>query len=100
LRLPAIFLWGGKTCCTLIATPNVDNANRRQKLNYKLHVILMQKGTVVFVFANYLDDVLVWNYAMSGFNRITATGTDMHHRFSQALFKLNNFAIFLYVCYI
>jgi hypothetical protein len=27
----------------------------------------MQKGIVVFVFANYLDDVLVWNYAMSGF---------------------------------
>jgi hypothetical protein len=31
LRLPAIFLWGGKTHCALIATPNVDNANRRQK---------------------------------------------------------------------
>jgi hypothetical protein len=27
----------------------------------------MQKGIVVFVFSNYLDDVLVWNYAMSGF---------------------------------
>jgi hypothetical protein len=27
----------------------------------------MQKGSVVFVFANSLDDVLVWNYAMSGF---------------------------------
>jgi hypothetical protein len=57
----------------LIATPNVDNANRktkeRQKLNYKLRVILMQKRTVVFVFANYLDDVLVLNYAMSGFKR-------------------------------
>jgi hypothetical protein len=26
-----VFLWGGKTCCALIATPNVDNANRRQK---------------------------------------------------------------------
>jgi hypothetical protein len=25
------FLWGEKTCCPLIATPNVDNANRRQK---------------------------------------------------------------------
>jgi hypothetical protein len=25
------FLWGGKTHCTLIATPNADNANRRQK---------------------------------------------------------------------
>ena len=48
----------------MIATPNVDNANKRQKkvkkLNYKLHVILMQKG-IVFIFANYLDDVLVWN---------------------------------------
>jgi hypothetical protein len=29
----------------------------------------MQKGIVVFVFANYLDDVLVWNYDMSGFKR-------------------------------
>ncbi len=29
----------------------------------------MQKGIVVFAFANYLDDVLVWNYAMSGFKR-------------------------------
>ena len=34
-----------------------------------LRVILMQKGIVVFIFANYLDDVLVWNYAMSGFKR-------------------------------
>ncbi len=51
----------------LIATPNVDNANRRQqkgkKLNYKLCVTLMQKG-IVFVFANYLDDDLVWKYTM------------------------------------
>jgi hypothetical protein len=38
-------------------------------LNYKLRVILMQKGIVVFVFATYLNDVLVWNYAMSGFKR-------------------------------
>jgi hypothetical protein len=29
----------------------------------------MQKGKVAFVFANYLDNVLVWNYAMSGFKR-------------------------------
>jgi hypothetical protein len=29
----------------------------------------MQKRIVVFVFANYLDDVLVWNYAMSGLKR-------------------------------
>jgi hypothetical protein len=29
----------------------------------------MQKGIVVFVFANYLNDVLVWIYAMSGFKR-------------------------------
>jgi hypothetical protein len=27
----AFFFWGGKTHCALIATPNVDNANRRQK---------------------------------------------------------------------
>ena len=67
-----VFVWGGKTHCALIATPNVDNANRRQKkgkkLNYKLHVILMQNG-IVFIFANYLDNVLVWNYAMRGFKR-------------------------------
>jgi hypothetical protein len=49
----------------LIATPYVDNANRRQKKG----IILMQKGIVVFIFANYLDNVLVWNYAMSGFKR-------------------------------
>ncbi len=29
----------------------------------------MQKGIVVFVFANYFDNVIVWNYAMSGFMR-------------------------------
>jgi hypothetical protein len=29
----------------------------------------MQKGIVVFDFANYLDNVLVWNYAMNGFKR-------------------------------
>ena len=29
----------------------------------------MQKGIVVFVFANYLHYVLVWNYNMSGFMR-------------------------------
>jgi hypothetical protein len=36
----------------------------------------MQKG-IVFGFAKYLDDVLVWNYAMSGFKRrmeIAGTG--------------------------
>ncbi len=36
----------------------------------------MQKGIAVFVFANYLDNVLVWNYAMSGFKRgIEKAGT-------------------------
>jgi hypothetical protein len=29
----------------------------------------MQKEIVVFNFTNYLDNVLVWNYAMSGFKR-------------------------------
>jgi hypothetical protein len=29
----------------------------------------MQKEIVVFIFANYLDDVLVWNYAKGGFKR-------------------------------
>jgi hypothetical protein len=29
----------------------------------------MQKRIVVFVFADYLDNVLVWNYALSGFKR-------------------------------
>jgi hypothetical protein len=50
---------------------------KRQKLNYKLHVLLMQKRILVFVFANYLGDVLVWNYAMSGFKRgIEKVGMD------------------------
>jgi hypothetical protein len=36
----------------------------------------MQKGIVVFVFANYLDVVPVWNYPMSGFKRgIEKAGT-------------------------
>ncbi len=43
---------------------------RKAKLNYKLHVILMLKGILVFVFANYLDNVQVWNYAMIGFKRV------------------------------
>jgi hypothetical protein len=29
----------------------------------------MKKGIVVFIFAKYLDDVLVWNYTMSGFKK-------------------------------
>jgi hypothetical protein len=29
----------------------------------------MQTGIVEFVFANFLDDVLVWNYTLSGFKR-------------------------------
>jgi hypothetical protein len=29
----------------------------------------MQRGILVFVLTNYLDDFLVWNYAMSGFKR-------------------------------
>ncbi len=28
-----------------------------------------ERNSVVFTFAHYLDDVLVWNYAMSGFKR-------------------------------
>jgi hypothetical protein len=44
-------------------------SKKKQKLNYKLRVILMQKGIAVFNFANCLDDVLVWNYNMSGFKR-------------------------------
>jgi hypothetical protein len=61
-----------KLVAPLIATPNVDNANGRQekskKLNYKLHVICMQKG-IVFVFANNLDGSLVPNYAIDGFKK-------------------------------
>jgi hypothetical protein len=59
-----------KLIAPLIATPNEDNANRRQKngkkLSYKLRVILILKG-IVFIFANYLDNVLVWNFAMGWF---------------------------------
>jgi hypothetical protein len=46
----------------LLATPNGDNADRREekgkKLNYKLRVICMQKE-IVFVFAIYLDGIPV-----------------------------------------
>ncbi len=40
----------------------------RQKLSYKLRVILNaeRNSSTIFIFANYLDDVLVWNYTMSG----------------------------------
>jgi hypothetical protein len=55
--------------------------DKRKPNEYKLRVILMQKGIVVFVFAYYLDDVLVWNYAMSGFNSLTTNGAHMRHCF-------------------
>jgi hypothetical protein len=44
----------------------------KRKANAKLQAMrnFMQKGIVIFVFANYLDDVLVWNYTMSGFKRV------------------------------
>jgi hypothetical protein len=45
------------------------NDKRKAKAKLQATVILMQKGIVVFVFANYSDNVLVWNYAMSGFKR-------------------------------
>jgi hypothetical protein len=36
----------------------------------------MQKEIVAFIFANYLDNILVWNYTMSGFKReIEKAGT-------------------------
>ncbi len=56
---------------SLIATPNIDNVNRRQeegKFNYKLCVICMQKGRE-FVFANYMDNVLVQTSTMGGFKK-------------------------------
>jgi hypothetical protein len=44
----------------LTATPNVDNANRREakgkKLNYNLCVIFLQKG-IVFVFFKLLEHI-------------------------------------------
>jgi hypothetical protein len=40
----------------------------KERQKPKLHVIRIQKG-IVFDFANYLDDVLVWNYAMGWFKR-------------------------------
>jgi hypothetical protein len=30
-KIFGVFLWQGKPHCALIATPNVDNVNRRQK---------------------------------------------------------------------
>ncbi len=75
------FSFGGERLVVpLIATPNVDNANRRQekskKLNYKLHAICVQIG-IVFDFANNLDGVLVRNYAIGGFKK-----REWHERFS------------------
>jgi hypothetical protein len=71
-QIPAISFGGEKLVAPLIVTPNVDNANRRQekgkKLNYKLHVICVQKG-IVFIFAGYLDRALVRNYAIGGFKK-------------------------------
>jgi hypothetical protein len=56
----------------LIATPHVDNVNKRQakskKINYKLRVIHVQKG-IIFIFANYLEGVLVKNYTVGGFEK-------------------------------
>jgi hypothetical protein len=49
-----------------------DKRKAKAKLQatcYSGSMILLQKGIVIFIFANYLDDVLVWNYAMSGFKR-------------------------------
>jgi hypothetical protein len=46
----------------------------------------MQKGIVVFNFANYLDNVPVWNYAMSGFKRgIKKVGISSVPAYSHAL---------------
>jgi hypothetical protein len=55
-----------KLVAPLIATPSVDNTNKRQEkgkklANHKLCVIRMQKG-ILFIFANYLDEVLVRNH--------------------------------------
>jgi hypothetical protein len=41
----------------------------KRKAKAKLQAMCNSSGIVVFVFANYLDNVLVWNYAMSGFKR-------------------------------
>ncbi len=49
----------------------------RQMAKLALHVIHVQKGIVTFIFANYLDKVLVCNYAMGGFKKGEMVGTGM-----------------------
>jgi hypothetical protein len=46
----------------------IEDKRMAENLNYKLCIILMQKG-IVFIFANYLENVLVWNLAMGWFER-------------------------------
>ncbi len=43
---------------------------RKAKAKLQATCNLMQKGIVVYAFANYLDDVLVWNYNMSAFKQL------------------------------
>ncbi len=50
-------IWGGKTCCAF-DWPNVDNANRRQKVRQMaklaLQVIHLQKGIVDYCFCKLI----------------------------------------------
>jgi hypothetical protein len=60
-----------KLVAPLIATPNVDNASRRQKRQKAKQQATCNSYSErnCIGFANYLDDVLVWNYTMSGLKR-------------------------------
>jgi hypothetical protein len=56
-----IFLWGGKDVAPLIATPNVDNSNRRQE-RQKAKLLAMcnlcaERNSICF--CKYMDRVLV-----------------------------------------
>jgi hypothetical protein len=45
----------------------------------------MQKELVGFIFAIYLDKVLVWNYTMGGFKKRKIAGTAMVSAYCKSL---------------
>ncbi len=46
-----------------------DKRKTKAKLQATCNSYAEMNSSIHFVFANYLDDVLVWNYAMSGLKR-------------------------------
>ncbi len=76
-----VFFGEEKLVAPLIAIPNVDKANRRQKERQKtklaLCVIRMQNGNGKLHFCKLIGRVLVRNYAIGGFKKVEMAGTAM-----------------------